>query len=169
MPTTARSTPLHSRRVAYVIDDSDAKAVLGDAGDDVLIRIGADVRAYRARFRLPVVRRRYPTARRCSTRPGQPADPRPFAGRCPRTATARGRKVLEYTLTHRYGMTESSVYLSPAPLYRTAGVNYTMAVRRVGATAITMPKFDAETVLRLIETHRVTHAQFIVRPCSSEC
>ncbi len=36
------------------------------------------------------------------------------------------------SLTQRYGMTESSVYLSPAPLYHAAGVNYTMAVHRVG-------------------------------------
>ena len=58
-------------------------------------------------------------------------------------------------------MTPSSVYLSPAPLYHAAGVNYTMAVNRVGAASILMRKFDAEDVLRLIETHRVTHAQFV--------
>jgi long-chain acyl-CoA synthetase len=36
-------------------------------------------------------------------------------------------------------MTPSSVYLSPAPLYHAAGVNYTMAVHRVGAASILMP------------------------------
>jgi acyl-CoA synthetase (AMP-forming)/AMP-acid ligase II len=36
-----------------------------------------------------------------------------------------------------------------------------MAAQRVGAAAIVMPKFNAEEVLRLIETHRVTHAQFV--------
>jgi acyl-CoA synthetase (AMP-forming)/AMP-acid ligase II len=71
------------------------------------------------------------------------------------------QNVLEYTLGQRYGMTEASVYLSPAPLYHAAGVNYTMAVHRVGAAAILMRKFDAEAVLHLIETHRVTHAQFV--------
>ena len=58
-------------------------------------------------------------------------------------------------------MTPASVYLSPAPLYHAAGVNYTMAVHRVGAASIMMGKFDAETVLRLISEHRVTHAQFV--------
>jgi acyl-CoA synthetase (AMP-forming)/AMP-acid ligase II len=58
-------------------------------------------------------------------------------------------------------MTESSVYFSPAPLYHAAGVNYTMAANRVGAASVLMRKFDAETTLRLIETHRVTHAQFV--------
>jgi acyl-CoA synthetase (AMP-forming)/AMP-acid ligase II len=53
------------------------------------------------------------------------------------------------------------VYLSPAPLYHAAGVNYTMAVQRVGAASILMRRFDAETVLRLVQDHRVTHAQFV--------
>src|SRR6201999_1227959 len=71
------------------------------------------------------------------------------------------QSVLEMALVHKYGMNQSSVYLSPAPLYHAAGVNYTMAVNRVGAASIIMRKFDAETVLRLIDTHRVTHAQFV--------
>jgi acyl-CoA synthetase (AMP-forming)/AMP-acid ligase II len=53
------------------------------------------------------------------------------------------------------------VYLSPAPLYHAAGVNYTMAVHRVGAASILMGRFDAEVVLRLVQEHRVTHAQFV--------
>jgi acyl-CoA synthetase (AMP-forming)/AMP-acid ligase II len=71
------------------------------------------------------------------------------------------QSVLELALIHRYGMTASSVYLSPAPLYHAAGVNYTMAVHRTGAAAVLMPRFDAEEVLRLVEGHRVTHAQFV--------
>ena len=89
---------------------------------------------------------------------------RPKAVRRPLPADGNGswaQAVLEMALTHRYGMSPSSVYLSPAPLYHAAGVNYTMAVNRVGAASIIMRKFDAETVLRLIETHRVTHAQFV--------
>src|SRR6202035_3346220 len=35
--------------------------------------------------------------------------------------------VLEMALIHKYGMDRSSVYLSPAPLYHAAGVNYSMA------------------------------------------
>ena len=71
------------------------------------------------------------------------------------------QSVLEMALLHRYGMTGDSVYLSPAPLYHAAGVNYTMAVNRVGAATVMIPKFDAEETLRLIEQHRVTHAQFV--------
>ncbi|MDT5130797.1 MAG: long-chain acyl-CoA synthetase, partial [Mycobacterium sp.] len=89
---------------------------------------------------------------------------RPTAARRPLPTDGNGswaQKVLEYALTQRYGMTSSSVYLSPAPLYHAAGVNYTMAVHRVGAASILMRKFDAEAVLRLVETNRVTHAQFV--------
>ena len=89
---------------------------------------------------------------------------RPKAVRRPLPTDGNGswaQSVLELALIHKYGMTAQSVYLSPAPMYHAAGVNYTMAVNRVGAAAIIMRKFDAEDVLRLIETHRVTHAQFV--------
>ena len=43
---------------------------------------------------------------------------------------------------------------SPAPLYHAAGINYTMAVHRVGAAAVLMRRFDPEDVLRLIAEHR---------------
>ena len=78
---------------------------------------------------------------------------RPKAVRRPLPTDGNGswaQKVLEQSLSQRYGMTTSSVYLSPAPLYHAAGVNYTMAVHRVGAASILMGKFDAEAVLRLI-------------------
>ena len=89
---------------------------------------------------------------------------RPKAVRRPLPTDGNGswaQAVLEMALTLRYKMCPDSVYLSPAPLYHAAGVNYTMAVNRVGAAAIIMEKFDAETVLRLIQTYRVTHAQFV--------
>jgi long-chain acyl-CoA synthetase len=89
---------------------------------------------------------------------------RPKAVRRPLPADGNGswaQGVLEQALSKAYAMTSSSVYLSPAPLYHAAGVNYTMAVHRVGAASILMPKFDAESVLRLIQDHRVTHAQFV--------
>ena len=89
---------------------------------------------------------------------------RPKAVRRPLPTDGNGswaQSVLELALIHKYGMNAQSVYLSPAPMYHAAGVNYTMAVNRVGAAAIVMRRFDAEDVLRLIETHRVTHAQFV--------
>jgi long-chain acyl-CoA synthetase len=53
------------------------------------------------------------------------------------------------------------MYLSPAPLYHAAphmGVNLTI---RIGGTAVIMERFDPENFLRLVETHRVTHAHLV--------
>src|SRR5690606_7976841 len=60
-----------------------------------------------------------------------------------------------------YGMDETTVYLSPAPLYHAAPLNWSMNINRMGGTAIVMEKFDAEQCLALIQKHAVTHAQFV--------
>lgn len=176
---TAVNTHFTPEEIAYVVDDSDARAVFVDAsmtdlakhlrgvstGVDVHIVVGGVLPGWCA----------YEDA--LATAGGAPAlsdgsemlyssgtTGRPKAVRRPLPTDGNGswaQAVLEMALTHKYGMTRSSVYLSPAPLYHAAGVNYTMAVNRVGAAAILMRKFDAEAVLALIETHRVTHAQFV--------
>lgn len=68
---------------------------------------------------------------------------------------------LEVMLRDNYGLDESSVYLSPAPLYHSAPVGWTGAVLATGGTIVVMPSFDAEGALAAIEKHRVTHAQFV--------
>ncbi len=176
---SAVNTHFTPDEVAYVVDDSEARAVFIDAsmaelgsrilamnhGVDVHISVGGSLPGWRS----------YDEAVSDGGGAPPPSDGsemlyssgttgRPKAVRRPLPQDGEGswaQKVLEYALTARYGMTESSVYLSPAPLYHAAGVNYTMAVQRVGAAPIMMPRFDAEAVLRLIETHRVTHAQFV--------
>lgn len=60
-----------------------------------------------------------------------------------------------------YGVTADSVYLSTAPLYHAAPLYFTMAVTRLGATAVIMERFDPLEFLALIERHRVTHAQVV--------
>ena len=59
------------------------------------------------------------------------------------------------------GVPEGAVYLSPAPLYHTAPIMWSMAVLSNGGTVVLMDKFDAEDALRLIQEHRVTHGQFV--------
>ena len=59
------------------------------------------------------------------------------------------------------GITGSSVYLSPAPLYHSAPLVYTMAMHRLGATAVVMETFEAAACLEAIERYRVSHAQFV--------
>ena len=60
-----------------------------------------------------------------------------------------------------YGMDSDTVFLSPAPLYHAAPLRWCMSVQKLGGTAVIMEKFDAETALRLIEHHHITHAQWV--------
>jgi fatty-acyl-CoA synthase len=60
-----------------------------------------------------------------------------------------------------FGGGPGSVYLSPAPLYHSAPLVYSMSMHRLGATVVVMEKFDPQLCLQLIERHRVTHAQFV--------
>jgi acyl-CoA synthetase (AMP-forming)/AMP-acid ligase II len=176
---TAVNTHFTPDEVAYVIDNSEAKAVFVDAsmgdlaahlrangaGVDVHIAVGGGVPGWQS----------YDDVIGGAGDPPSVSDGsemlyssgttgRPKAVRRPLPADGNGswaQAVLEMALTRKYGMTSANVYLSPAPLYHAAGVNYTMAVNRVGAVSIIMRKFDAEDVLRLIATYRVTHAQFV--------
>ena len=159
---SAINTHFTAEEVAYVIDDSEAKAVFVDADGEVRVNVAGLSHSYEDA--LAGAGQAPPLSDGSEMLYSSGTTGRPKAVRRPLPEDGNGswaQKVLEYTLTHRYGMTPASVYLSPAPLYHAAGVNYTMAVQRVGAAAVMMPKFDAEAVLRLIETHRVTHAQFV--------
>ncbi len=60
-----------------------------------------------------------------------------------------------------YGLDESTVYLSPAPLYHAAPMGFTTAVQSLGGTAVVMDKFDPEAFLAAIERHRVTVTQVV--------
>lgn len=176
---SAVNTHFTAEEVTYVIGDSDAKAVfidsaMGELGKQILevndsvvvhISVGAAMpgwRSYQDALAESVAAPKISDGSEMLYSSGTTG--RPKAVRRPLPEDGQGswaQKVLEHSLAQRYDMTPSSVYLSPAPLYHAAGINYTMAVHRVGATSILMPRFDAETVLRLIEQHRVTHAQFV--------
>ncbi|MEZ5774838.1 MAG: AMP-binding protein [Hyphomicrobiaceae bacterium] len=59
------------------------------------------------------------------------------------------------------GMTENSVYLSPAPLYHAAPIRFNMMVGHLGGTSVIMEKFDAIRFLELVETWRITHTKTV--------
>jgi long-chain acyl-CoA synthetase len=59
------------------------------------------------------------------------------------------------------GFTEGDVYLSPAPLYHAAPLVWSSTILRMGGTVVVMERFDPKECLRLIQAHRVTHAQFV--------
>ncbi|MCY4663133.1 MAG: AMP-binding protein, partial [Acidimicrobiaceae bacterium] len=59
------------------------------------------------------------------------------------------------------GMSEESVYLSPAPLYHGAPLRFTMAAHIIGSTAVVMERFDAAQLLAAVERYAVTHTQVV--------
>jgi acyl-CoA synthetase (AMP-forming)/AMP-acid ligase II len=60
-----------------------------------------------------------------------------------------------------FGMDDSKVYLSPAPLYHAAPLRFCMGTMILGSTVVMMERFDPEEYLQAIETHRVTHSQVV--------
>lgn len=176
---TAVNTHFTPEEAAYVIDDSDAKAVFVDASMPELaahlrsanaapvahVAVGGSTAGWQCyEDALAAAGEAPPVSDGSEMLYSSGTTGRPKAVRRPLPEDGNGswaQSVLEMALIHKYGMGPSSVYLSPAPLYHAAGVNYTMAANRVGAASVLLRRFDAETVLRLIETHRVTHAQFV--------
>ena len=60
-----------------------------------------------------------------------------------------------------FGLTEESVYLSPAPLYHAAPLRFCMGIHVNGATVVVMERFDPEEYLAAIASHGVTHSQVV--------
>jgi fatty-acyl-CoA synthase len=56
---------------------------------------------------------------------------------------------------------QSTVYLSPAPMYHSAPLGFTLGAQALGATVVMMPRFDELKALEAIERYRVTHSQWV--------
>jgi long-chain acyl-CoA synthetase len=52
-------------------------------------------------------------------------------------------------------------YLSTAPLYHAAPLRFALAITTGGGTVFVMERFDAEQALILLETHGITHSQWV--------
>lgn len=89
------------------------------------------------------------TGRPKGVKPSMPSEPIDAAS----PVTVLGQLLLGYS--------DQTVYLSPAPLYHSAPLRFSMGVHQVGGTVIAMERFDAEEALALIERYRVTHIQVV--------
>ncbi len=78
----------------------------------------------------------------------------------PEQPVDQGSPNLQFLFT-LLGLDDTVVYLSPAPLYHAAPLGATCATMQAGGTVVIMDRFDAEEALRLIETYKVTHGQFV--------
>ncbi len=60
-----------------------------------------------------------------------------------------------------YGFDDSTVYLSPAPVYHAAPLRFGGVVHATGGTLVMMEKFEPEAFLRAVAEHHVTHTQMV--------
>lgn len=72
-----------------------------------------------------------------------------------------GRTMLLDLLTSLFGYSAVTRYLCTAPLYHAAPLRHSMVTLQMGGTVHVMAKFDALEALRLIETYRITHSQWV--------
>ncbi|GAP37138.1 long-chain-fatty-acid--CoA ligase [Piscinibacter sakaiensis] len=80
----------------------------------------------------------------------------PFAG----NPIGKMAPIME-VFAQRLAYDDSTVYLSPAPLYHAAPLGFSTAVQRMGGTVIVMEKFDPAAFLALVERYKVTHTQVV--------
>ena len=60
-----------------------------------------------------------------------------------------------------FGVTDSDVYLSPAPIYHAAPLRWCGAIQAFGGTVVMMEKFDPVAALTCIQDYGVTIAQMV--------
>ena len=72
-----------------------------------------------------------------------------------------GRSMLIDLLSSLFHYSSGTRYLSPAPLYHAAPLRHSMVTIKMGGTVHVMDRFDALDALRQIETHRITHSQWV--------
>ena len=177
---TAINWHFNADEVNYILADCDAKAlVVSDAVRDVAAELG-EVMPDAIEVRLAVggpIDGYEPYEDAIARFPAEPLDEELEGHPMLYSSGTTGRpKGIRYELERRpigdtalaiemvaavYGMSDESVYLSPAPLYHSAPLQYCMIMLRLGATVVIMEQFDPLEALGAIEHHRVTHSQWV--------
>jgi len=178
---TAINWHFNADEVAYILDDCDARAlVVSDAMRDVAVELADGKMPDAVETRLVVgepVDGYEPYEDAIARFPAEPIAEELEGHPMLYSSGTTGRpKGIKYALERRpagepvlaidmvaavYGMSEDSVYLSPAPLYHSAPLQYSMIMLRLGATVVIMERFDPVDALRAIEHFGVTHSQWV--------
>ncbi len=168
---TCINSHFNADEVAYILDDCDAQVLVVS---DTLRDVAAELvdKMPRVKIRLDGRRsgqpRRRATSRTPPTRdryPAEPLDEELEGTRMLYSSGTTGRpKGVKYKITRQrvgdlpvemgmmtavWGMDGDAVYLSPAPLYHSAPLFYSMSTMRLGGTVIMMEHFDPEETLAL--------------------
>jgi fatty-acyl-CoA synthase len=174
------NTHLTVAEVAYIIDSSGAKAIIGSAAlrntcenlagqlpggpPDLLMLADGDLDGWL----------RYPEC--VADQPDTPIDNESEGDLLQYSSGTTGRpKGIKRELPHvspaeapgmmsaliDVWMGPDSIYLSPAPLYHTAPSVWSMTIQAAGLTTVVLENFDPEDCLDAIQRYRVTHGQFV--------
>jgi long-chain acyl-CoA synthetase len=180
-------TPLnyHSRpdELAYVLDDCDARVLVAspDVGElarsaaaragsklEYLLSAGGSIEGFESLEEMAHgvpedgVLDRQNAGSVMIYSSGTTGRPKGIRRNLPQRAVDDGKLVDAITLVMRtFGFRSGDTYLCPAPLYHAGPLRSCTAMHMLGATVIATHRFDAETVLRIIDEHRVTVAQFV--------
>lgn len=161
-------TRLLPHEIAYILEDCGAKAVVASRAHESLAReavASAGVTIVPSEIALegdaePALAVQAEFAGRemiySSGTTGRPKGVRRALTRADDTALPE----LEVRMRAVFGYGEDTVYLSVSPLYHATG-RFLNRVIAAGGTVVILPRFDPEAALRAIETHRVTHSQWV--------
>jgi len=179
---TCINSHFNADEVAYILDDCDAQVlVVSDTLREVAAALVDKMPRVKVRLMVgdptAVVSGYEPYAEARDRYPAVPLDEELEGTRMLYSSGTTGRpKGVKYKITRQrvgdqpiemgmmttvWGMAGDAVYLSPAPLYHSAPLFYSMSTMRLGGTVITMEHFDPEQSLALIERYHATHAQFV--------
>ncbi len=173
---TAVSNHLSADEMAYIVADCGAKALVVSARVETVARLDVDV-AHRIAYGGELSGHDdYETVLAAAGNDPLPEQPhgddllyssgttgRPKGIKMPLPAISVDEPGYSYVTIFGtlYGFDESTVYLSPAPVYHAAPLRFGGVIHALGGTLVMMERFDAEGALRAIEQHGVTHTQMV--------
>jgi long-chain acyl-CoA synthetase len=170
---------LTSAEVAYMVDNSDAVALVVSSG---LLHVAEEVRASNDRLVICLTNGEETTT--FSSLPAALAgsSPEPLSDLTEgnlmfySSGTTGYPKAIkrplpeapfgtftnwEQLMQHQYGVTEDTVLLIPGPIYHAAPMGWSQGCQAIGGTVVPLERFDAEVALAAIAQYSVTHALFV--------
>jgi fatty-acyl-CoA synthase len=176
---TTISTRLHSDEVAYIVKDCSAKVLivssaLAEVIEPLRALLPAQVRCFSVGPSVPGYESWEAAVDSASALPiadscqgldmlySSGTTGKPKGVKWPMTQAPAGqRTMLVNLLQPLFGYGPDCRYLSPAPLYHAAPLRHCMSVIKLGGTVWVMASFDAQQAMALVETHRITHSQWV--------
>lgn len=163
---------------AYILEDSGAKLMFASARHIELAGAACDGAGITARFVIGTERNGFESYEEAvATMPAAPIADESLGRDMLYSSGTTGRpKGVKNALPHGdvttippvmafmsrlYGFDDSTIFLTPTPVYHASGLRYGMVTGHAGGTNVIMESFDAEEALRAIERFRVTHAGFV--------